>query len=71
MIIIIIMIKEESTKIVKFISNGSVFLVLEFGSNNYMVNSLINLILYYLAAKKILKTLLGWVIVFLHKLRSS
>lgn len=52
MIIIIIMIKEESTKIVKFISNGSVFLVLEFGSNNYMVNSLINLILYYLAAIK-------------------
>lgn len=51
-IIIIIMIKEESTKIVKFISNGSVFLVLEFGSNNYMVNSLINLILYYLAAIK-------------------
>lgn len=46
------MIKEESTKIVKFISNGSVFLVLEFGSNNYMVNSLINLILYYLAAIK-------------------
>lgn len=52
MIIIIIIIKEESTKIVKFISNGSVFLVLEFGSNNYMVNSLINLILYYLAAIK-------------------
>lgn len=50
--IIIIIIKEESTKIVKFISNGSVFLVLEFGSNNYMVNSLINLILYYLAAIK-------------------
>lgn len=35
--IIIIIIKEESTKIVKFISNGSGFLVLEFGSNNYMV----------------------------------
>lgn len=31
------MIKEEFIKIVKFILNGLVFLVLEFGFNNYMV----------------------------------